>query len=123
MSIIITNIDGYTNTYDDEGECEYRVTINHHKHICNFKHIRSEGLAVCLEKAAKAVKKFEKYEKFNNRIKFYRQEASLGNYHDHYDVDKELRYLLDDMGLSEDSTEYLDKEDVIYNIVKEFVKY
>jgi len=51
MSIIITNIDNKTS-----GECNYRIYINTHE-ICDFKHIREEGLAECLRKASEAVKR------------------------------------------------------------------
>jgi hypothetical protein len=36
------------------GVHEYKVQINY-KVICKFKHLREEGLAVCLRKAADAV--------------------------------------------------------------------
>jgi hypothetical protein len=51
MSIIITNIDNKTS-----GECKYRLYIDKHE-ICDFKHIREEGLVECLRKASEAVKK------------------------------------------------------------------
>lgn len=42
-------------TEDPGGERNYDVKINH-KHIVSFKHCRRDGLAVCLERAAKAVR-------------------------------------------------------------------
>ena len=43
-------------TDDKGGERNYTVQINN-KVITTFKHKRKDGLAVCLEKAAEAVKK------------------------------------------------------------------
>lgn len=42
-------------TDDPGGERNYEVKINH-KSIAKFKHYRRDGLAVCLEKAAMAVR-------------------------------------------------------------------
>ena len=56
MSIIITNVGtpyGH-NAEDIEGRRNYEVRINC-KLITSFEHTRSDGLAVCLFKAAKAV--------------------------------------------------------------------
>ena len=50
--IAIINRGPTDNTTDER---VYEVKINHEL-ICEFKHNRSDGLAVCLEKAAKAVK-------------------------------------------------------------------
>jgi hypothetical protein len=59
--IAIINM-GYTYTGQKEDECLYWVQINH-DFICEFKHVRADGLAKCLERAAKAVKLYEKQEK------------------------------------------------------------
>jgi len=40
------------------GICEYTVLINRDV-ICTFRHDRRDGLAICLEKAAEAVRKQE----------------------------------------------------------------
>lgn len=50
MSIIIRNLGGDL----PFGECEYEVRINELV-ITTFKHTRTDGLSVCLTKAAKAV--------------------------------------------------------------------
>ena len=39
----------------NQAEHDYKLEISN-KIICKFKHVRSEGLAVCLEKAAQAVR-------------------------------------------------------------------
>lgn len=46
------------NEDDPEGECKYEVMINH-RHICWFTHVRRDGLAVCLQKAALAVQNID----------------------------------------------------------------
>lgn len=52
MSVIITNV----STHDDEqGTNQYVVRINHNPIIARFDHVRSEGLAMCLRRAADAV--------------------------------------------------------------------
>lgn len=50
MSVIITNV----SEHDDlEGENDYVLRINH-RDIARFKHVRSDGLAACLRRAAEA---------------------------------------------------------------------
>lgn len=50
MSVIITNV----STHDDhEGENDYVLRINS-RQIARFKHIRRDGLAACLRRAAEA---------------------------------------------------------------------
>jgi hypothetical protein len=39
---------------NQEKNCLYRIQINYKK-ICEFRHDRKDGLAVCLQKAANAV--------------------------------------------------------------------
>jgi hypothetical protein len=52
MSVIITNV----STHDDEeGVNQYVVRINQNPIIARFDHVRSEGLAECLRRAADAV--------------------------------------------------------------------
>jgi len=47
----------YNESFDKStGDCLYLLTINNQK-ITDFFHKRKDGLAVCLEKAAAAVKK------------------------------------------------------------------
>ena len=56
MSIIITNItEKETNRKYGAGPQRYLLRINN-KVICKFEHIFEEGLSVCLQKAAEAVK-------------------------------------------------------------------
>jgi len=50
MAVVIQNMTG------DEGVCVYEVRINDCV-ITSFKHNRANGLAACLESAAKAVRK------------------------------------------------------------------
>lgn len=50
--IAIVNVDPNPRTI---GEHDYEVRINRQV-ICRFKHIREQGLATCLEKAAEAVR-------------------------------------------------------------------
>lgn len=38
----------------EQGICTYRIQIDK-QHICKFEHNRSDGLAVCLQKATDAV--------------------------------------------------------------------
>lgn len=52
MSVVITNVSEHD---DAEGVNSYVVRINHQPAIARFDHVRSEGLAVCLRKAADAV--------------------------------------------------------------------
>jgi len=40
-------------------ECVYEVGINNHPAITTFKHRRTDGLAVCLFKASKAIEHSE----------------------------------------------------------------
>lgn len=52
MSVIITNV----STHNDlEGENDYVVRINNQPIITRFKHVRKDGLAECLRRAAEAV--------------------------------------------------------------------
>lgn len=52
MSILITNV----STHDDlTGSNQYTVRINNQPVIARFDHVRSEGLAMCLRRAAEAV--------------------------------------------------------------------
>lgn len=46
---------GIYNIKVNEDSCTYEVRINRDL-ICHFEHDRKDGLAVCLEKAAKAVR-------------------------------------------------------------------
>ena len=46
---------------DPDGICKYQVKINSHL-VCEYYHDRNDGLAVCLEKAARAVREQEKGE-------------------------------------------------------------
>jgi hypothetical protein len=62
--IAIINKGPHTN--DIGGERNYEVRINN-KVICTFKHKRTNGLAVCLMEAAKAVEK-TRWAKFANEI-------------------------------------------------------
>ena len=62
MSIIIQNISTHTQTH---GKHKYQVRINNEV-ICEFTHIREEGLVRCLLKAAKAVEDAE----FARTVKF-----------------------------------------------------
>jgi len=50
VSVIITNV---SENDDLEGENDYILRIND-RVIASFKHIRSEGLAACLRRAADA---------------------------------------------------------------------
>lgn len=52
MSVVITNISQHN---DLRGLNQYEVRINRDPVIANFDHVRSEGLAACLRKAADAV--------------------------------------------------------------------
>ena len=51
--IAIINVEG-----EPDGVCLYEIRINY-KLIATFEHYRKDGLAVCLEKAAQAVKGVE----------------------------------------------------------------
>jgi len=62
--IAIINKGPHTN--DIGGERNYEVRINN-KVICTFKHKRTNGLAVCLMEAAKAVEK-TRWAKFAKEI-------------------------------------------------------
>ena len=56
MSIIITNV----SEHDDlEGENDYVLRINS-REIARFKHIRKDGLAECLRRAADAAEASER---------------------------------------------------------------
>lgn len=59
MAVIIQNLTAIDNEFD--GICTYQVRINR-KHFAYFDHLRSEGLATCLRKAADAVELAEKKE-------------------------------------------------------------
>lgn len=52
MSVIITNVSKHS---DAEGVNQYIIRINLHPPIAHFEHVRSEGLAKCLRRAADAV--------------------------------------------------------------------
>lgn len=58
MIAIVNQGYSWTNQKHDD-ECYYHVKINQ-EFICEFKHNRGDGLAVCLDKAAKAVRKYKK---------------------------------------------------------------
>lgn len=51
MAIVIRNLTG------GDGICEYEVRVNDARAIAHFSHNRKNGLAACLEAAAKAVRK------------------------------------------------------------------
>jgi hypothetical protein len=56
MSVVITNV----STHDDlTGPNDYIVRINSQPVIARFTHVRSEGLAACLRRAAEAVEAAE----------------------------------------------------------------
>ena len=55
MSIVIQNI---SDNFDLAGEQTYLIRINKQQ-IITFKHIRKDGLAVCLRKASEAVELIE----------------------------------------------------------------
>lgn len=56
MSVIITNV----SEHDDlEGENDYVLRINN-REIARFKHVRKEGLAECLRRAADAAGRAER---------------------------------------------------------------
>lgn len=57
MSVIISNISRHNDT---RGLNQYEVRINRDPVIANFEHVRSEGLAACLRRAADAVDAAEK---------------------------------------------------------------
>lgn len=52
MSVVITNVSRHG---DMTGLNQYVVRLNNDPVIASFDHVRSEGLAVCLRKAADAV--------------------------------------------------------------------
>lgn len=52
MSVVITNISRHG---DMQGLNQYVVRINNDPVIARFYHVRSEGLAACLRRAADAV--------------------------------------------------------------------
>lgn len=56
VSIVITNVSDHD---DFEGVNEYVVRINHGPVLARFKHIRKDGLAMCLLRAAEAVEAIE----------------------------------------------------------------
>ena len=56
MSVVITNVSEH---FDVEGLNQYIVRINNKPIIAEFEHVRSDGLAVCLRKAADAVETAE----------------------------------------------------------------
>jgi len=56
MAIIIRNV---SNNVAPTGRQKYELRINYEL-ICKFSHIREEGLATCLRKAADAVERAEK---------------------------------------------------------------
>lgn len=57
MSVVITNVSKH---HDFVGLNQYVVRINHDPVIAHFDHVRSEGLAECLRRAAEAVDAAEK---------------------------------------------------------------
>ncbi|TCR07297.1 hypothetical protein [Neorhizobium sp. JUb45] len=57
MSVVINNISRHG---DLRGLNQYEVRINNDLVIARFSHVRSEGLAACLRKAADAVAAVEK---------------------------------------------------------------
>lgn len=60
MSVVITNVSLH---YDWQGVNQYVVRINHDPVIAHFDHVRSEGLAECLRRAAEAVDAAERASK------------------------------------------------------------
>lgn len=52
MSIVITNVSDHD---DMEGVNSYVVRVNAGPVLARFEHVRKEGLAVCLRRAAEAV--------------------------------------------------------------------
>ena len=65
MPITIRNMGG-GNPNDKGGKRDYQVEINGAV-ICKFTHFRKDGLATCLEKAAKAVSTQEVIKKLSNK--------------------------------------------------------
>jgi hypothetical protein len=57
MSVLINNISRHN---DLRGLNQYEVRINNDPVIARFSHVRSDGLAECLRKAADAVDAAEK---------------------------------------------------------------
>lgn len=57
MSITITNVSTH---HDNVGVNTYDVRVNNYPVIARFDHVRSEGLAECLRRAAEAVELAER---------------------------------------------------------------